>query len=98
MKLLFWSDTHLLKNHFEVQALGIWISIMAAAQVAKKLKDKRQKNYIEGIFKKVIIEIVWLCSETVYTSSCVFNKQEHYKPEVKIKYFKSHNFLYFQDG
>ena len=26
---------------------------MAAAQVAKKLKDKRQKNYIEGIFKKV---------------------------------------------
>ena len=33
---------------------------MAAAQVAKKLKDKRQKNYIEGIFKKVIIEIVWL--------------------------------------
>ena len=27
---------------------------MAAAQIAKKLKDKRQKNYIEGIFKKVI--------------------------------------------
>ena len=26
---------------------------MAAAQIAKKLKDKRQKNYIEGIFKKV---------------------------------------------
>jgi hypothetical protein len=26
---------------------------MAAAQVAKKLKDKRQKRTIEGIFKKV---------------------------------------------
>ena len=26
---------------------------MAAAQIAKKLKDKRQKNYIEGIFRKV---------------------------------------------
>ena len=26
---------------------------MAAAQIAKKLKDKRQKSYIEGIFKKV---------------------------------------------
>ena len=31
---------------------------MAAAQIAKKLKDKRQKNYIEGIFKKVIY---WRC-------------------------------------
>ena len=26
---------------------------MAAAQVAKKLKDKRQQRTIEGIFKKV---------------------------------------------
>ena len=26
---------------------------MAAAQVAKKLKDKRQKKTIEGIFRKV---------------------------------------------
>jgi len=26
---------------------------MAAAQIAKKLKDKRQKSYIEGIFKKM---------------------------------------------
>ena len=26
---------------------------MAAAQVAKKLKDKRQQKTIEGIFKKV---------------------------------------------
>ena len=26
---------------------------MAAAQVAKKLKDKRQKRTIEGIFRKV---------------------------------------------
>jgi len=26
---------------------------MAAAQIAKKLKDKRQKNYIEGIFRKM---------------------------------------------
>ena len=32
---------------------NIWNGSMAAAQVAKKLKDKRQKNYIEGIFKKV---------------------------------------------
>ena len=48
------------KKHFEGQGSSVWISIMAAAQVAKKLKDKRQKNYIEGIFKKVIIEIVWL--------------------------------------
>ena len=30
---------------------------MAAAQIAKKLKDKRQKSYIEGIFKKVTIKI-----------------------------------------
>ena len=30
---------------------------MAAAQIAKKLKDKRQKSYIEGIFKKVIFII-----------------------------------------
>ena len=28
---------------------------MAAAQVAKKLKDKRQQRTIEGIFKKVCI-------------------------------------------
>ena len=28
---------------------------MAAAQVAKKLKDKRQKRTIEGIFRKVIL-------------------------------------------
>ena len=27
---------------------------MAAAQVAKKLKDKRQQRTIEGIFKKVL--------------------------------------------
>jgi hypothetical protein len=27
---------------------------MAAAQVAKKLKDKRQKKTIEGIFNKVV--------------------------------------------
>ena len=28
---------------------------MAAAQVAKKLKDKRKQRTIEGIFKKVYI-------------------------------------------
>ena len=38
---------------------------MAAAQVAKKLKDKRQQRTIEGIFKKVSIvelSIVYLVS------------------------------------
>ena len=30
---------------------------MAAAQVAKKLKDKRQQRTIEGIFKKVESEM-----------------------------------------
>ena len=29
---------------------------MAAAQVAKKLKDKRKQRTIEGIFKKVKVE------------------------------------------
>ena len=31
---------------------GICIYLMAAAQVAKKLKDKRKQRTIEGIFKK----------------------------------------------
>ena len=31
---------------------------MAAAQVAKKLKDKRQQRTIEGIFKKVRHSII----------------------------------------
>ena len=30
---------------------------MAAAQVAKKLKDKRQKKTIEGIFNKVLLNL-----------------------------------------
>ena len=31
---------------------------MAAAQVAKKLKDRRQKHTLEEIFRKVIISII----------------------------------------
>ena len=33
---------------------------MAAAQVAKKLKDKRQQRTIEGIFKKVSIVVYYV--------------------------------------
>ena len=33
---------------------------MAAAQVAKKLKDKRQKKTFEGIFNKVVLNLKFL--------------------------------------
>ena len=36
---------------------GITRDTMAAAQVAKKLKDKRQKKTIEGIFNKVLLNL-----------------------------------------
>jgi hypothetical protein len=43
---------------------------MAAAQVAKKLKDKRQLKTLEEIFKKVKITFIWLLMafpQSVYT-------------------------------
>ena len=33
---------------------------MAAAQVAKKLKDKRQRRTFEGIFNKVIMKLIYV--------------------------------------
>jgi hypothetical protein len=42
------------RTNFQRQPEGLEDkSTMAAAQVAKKLKDKRQQRTIEGIFKKV---------------------------------------------
>jgi hypothetical protein len=44
---------------------------MAAAQVAKKLKDKRQLKALEEIFKTVNITYVWLLKtfpQIVYTN------------------------------
>ena len=41
-----------LSLQFPDSCVAFWAT-MAAAQIAKKLKDKRQKNYIEGIFRKV---------------------------------------------
>ena len=41
-------------NHGRWTTKNFYINqIMAAAQVAKKLKEKRQKRTIEGIFRKV---------------------------------------------
>ena len=44
-------------KHLVTYSRDRWAVNMAAAQIAKKLKDKRQKSYIEGIFKKVIFII-----------------------------------------
>ena len=40
---------------------------MAAAQVAKKLKDKRQKKTIEGIFNKVVLNSKFLIFPELHT-------------------------------
>lgn len=52
---------------------------MAAAQVAKKLKDKRQQRTIEGIFKKVIdnlkidsSDLYFVCIVCIWFSSTYF--------------------------
>ena len=57
---------------------------MAAAQVAKKLKDKRQQRTIEGIFKKVsnicLIFIIFLLlanlKQNVSKISCRWTRME----------------------
>ena len=39
---------------------------MAAAQVAKKLKDRRQKHTLEEIFRKVLSLVITNCQPIAY--------------------------------